>query len=183
MCRACGFFLFPLIITDHGGNSRDIGIIMGTFACASALSRPWVATMIDRVGRKKCYASGCLIMTLMPLLHLLLNGELHNDYPWLLLIRIIHGVGLAICFTSIMTFVVDIIPVRRLNEGVGIFGSSGLCGMAIGPLVCEFVLKGYGETAFFSALQPLPAVLCSFSCHCAKKDNFQLLTARSNPPF
>lgn len=88
-------------------------------------------------------------MTLMPLLHLLLAGQLQHDYPWLLIIRVIHGVGLAICFTSIMTFVVDIIPVNRLNEGVGIFGSSGLCGMAIGPLVCEFILKGYGETAFF----------------------------------
>lgn len=143
------FFLFPLIITAHGGNSRDIGIIMGAFACASALSRPWVSTMIDRIGRKKCYAFGCVIMTLMPLMHLFLGGPLHNDYPWLLLIRVIHGVGLAICFTSIMTFIVDIIPVSRLNEGVGIFGASGLCGMAIGPLVCEFVLKGYGETAFF----------------------------------
>lgn len=154
------FFLFPLIITDHGGNSRDIGIIMGAFACASALSRPWISTMIDRVGRKKCYASGCLIMTLMPLLHLLLGGQLDHEYFWLLLIRIIHGVGLAICFTSIMTFVVDIIPVSRLNEGVGIFGASGLSGMAFGPLVCEFVLKGYGETAFFISASVF--ALCAF---------------------
>ena len=37
------FFLFPLFITGHGGSHQDIGIIMGIFALASALSRPWVS--------------------------------------------------------------------------------------------------------------------------------------------
>lgn len=171
------FFLFPLIITDHGGNNRDIGIIMGTFAFASAFSRPWVATMIDRFGRKRCYAAGCLIMTLMPLMHLFLGEQLANNYPWLLIIRVIHGIGLAICFTSIMTFAVDIIPVSRLNEGVGIFGSSGLCGMAIGPLVGEFVLKSYGETAFFLCVSAF--AFCAFLLQTPLQDQTQPVTSTS----
>ena len=95
------FFLFPLYITEFGGNDRDIGIIMGAFAMASALSRPWVAEMIDRIGRKRSYTIGTIIMTAMPLFHLLLMGPIHDNYVILLGVRIIHGIGLAICFTAV----------------------------------------------------------------------------------
>lgn len=154
------YFIFPLILTAQGGNNTDIGIIMGVFAFASAFSRPWVATMVDRIGRKRSYACGTLIMTVMPLTHLLLDNNLSSDYPLLLLIRFLHGIGLAICFTSVMTFIVDLVPVNRLNEGVGIFGSSGLVAMAVGPLIGEFVLKTYGNKAFFICSSAL--VFCSF---------------------
>jgi len=95
------FCLFPLFILERGGSDRDIGIIMGIFALASALCRPWVAEMIDRIGRKRSYSIGCAIMTLLPLLHLLLQGPLENYYAALLFLRILHGIGLAIVKTII----------------------------------------------------------------------------------
>ncbi len=143
------FFLFPLYISDFGGDDRDIGIIMGAFAMASAFSRPWVAEMIDRIGRKRSYTIGTIIMALMPLVHLLLMGPISENYPILLLARVVHGIGLAICFTAIFTFIIDLIPIARLNEGIGIFGTSGLVGMAIGPMVTEPILRGFGYPAFF----------------------------------
>ncbi|PLY00004.1 MAG: MFS transporter [Desulfuromonas sp.] len=143
------FFLFPLYITGHGGTSQDIGIIMGAFSLASALLRPWVANMIDRLGPKHSYSIGCGILAVMPLTHLWCIGPIQDYYPLLLLIRVVHGIGLAICFTAVFTFVIDFIPVARLNEGIGIFGSSGLVGIALGPLVTEPFIKLYGETALF----------------------------------
>lgn len=152
------FFLFPLFITANGGSQQDIGIIMGTFALASALCRPWVSEMIDRLGRKHSYSLGCLIMTLMPLLHLMLTGPLSNYYLPLLLIRIIHGIGLAICFTAVFTFIVDLIPEGRLNEGIGMFGTSGLVGLAIGPAIAEPIMKNYGFNAFFLTATSMAAL-------------------------
>jgi len=143
------FFLFPLFIIGHGGNQQDIGIIMGVFSLTSALCRPWIAEMIDRIGRKRSYTIGCIIMTLVPLLYLLLRGDLSGYYPLLILLRAAHGVGLAICFTAIFTFIVDLIPEDRLNEGIGMFGTSGLIGMAVGPLLAEPVLERFGFPAFF----------------------------------
>ncbi len=143
------FFLFPLFITGHGGTNQDIGIIMGIFALASALSRPWISEMIDRIGRKRSFTIGCTIMTIMPLTYLPLQGSLSDYYLTLLLIRIIHGIGLAICFTSIFTFIVDLIPVDRLNEGIGMFGTSGLIGMALGPMIAEPILHNFGFSTFF----------------------------------
>ncbi|PLX87534.1 MAG: MFS transporter [Desulfuromonas sp.] len=143
------FFLLPLFIGERGGSEGDIGVVMGMFAMASALCRPWIAEMIDRIGRKRSFTIGSLIMTLMPLLYLLLQGELQDFYGWLLLIRVVHGVGLAICFTAVFTFIADILPEGRLNEGIGMFGVSGLTGMAIGPALGEPVMEVYGFTAFF----------------------------------
>ena len=143
------FFLFPLFIIAKGGSQQDIGIIMGIFALASALCRPWISEMIDRLGRKRSFSLGCSLMTLLPLLHLLLNGPLQSYYLPLLLMRIVHGVGLAICFTSVFTFIVDLIPEGRLNEGIGMFGTSGLIGLAVGPAIAEPILETFGFQAFF----------------------------------
>lgn len=172
------FFLFPLFIIERGGSDKDIGIIMGIFALASALSRPWVAEMIDRIGRKRSYSIGCIMMTLLPLLHLLLQGPLKHYYALLLLLRIVHGIGLAICFTSVFTFIIDLIPVQRLNEGIGIFGTSGLIGLALGPLITEPLLLNYGFSFFFLATSGLAAA--AFLLHLPVPDQHRLL-ASSTP--
>ncbi len=173
------FFLFPLYITDFGGDDRDIGIIMGAFAMASAFSRPWVADMIDRIGRKRSYTIGTVIMAIMPLVHLLLMGPISANYLILLLARIVHGIGLAICFTAIFTFIIDLIPLARLNEGIGIFGTSGLVGMAIGPMVTEPILRGFGYPAFFmtAALFSVLALLLHLPVHDPYQDQ-----KRQQPP-
>ncbi|HEX9779026.1 MAG TPA: MFS transporter [Geopsychrobacteraceae bacterium] len=151
------FFLFPLFIAERGGGEREIGIIMGIFALASAVCRPWVAEMIDRLGRKRSFTIGSVIMTLLPLLYLFLVGPLAGFYLSLLLLRIVHGIGLAICFTAVFTFIADIIPEGRLNEGIGMFGVSGLVGMAIGPALAEPVMKQFGFAAFFLTAAALAA--------------------------
>jgi MFS family permease len=143
------FFLFPLFITNHGGDQADIGIVMGAFALASVLCRPWISDMIDKFGRKKSYAIGSLIMFLLPLTYLFFKGDLYNFYLALLLVRVAHGVGFAICITAAFTYIADIVPKERLNEGLGMFGISGLAGSAIGPVIAELVLRYSGFDALF----------------------------------
>ena len=66
--------------------------------------------------------------------------------------------GLAICFTAVFTFMADILPQDRLNEGIGMFGISGLLGIAIGPVVAETVLTHFGFTGLFLVAASLAAV-------------------------
>ncbi|MEW5721855.1 MAG: MFS transporter [Thermodesulfobacteriota bacterium] len=152
------FFLLPLFITDHGGTKADIGLVMGVMALAGVLSRPLVSNMVDRLGRKRSTAAGCLILAVLPLIYLLFSGPLAGFYLPLLLVRAIHGLGEALFFTASFTYIIDIIPEPRLNEGIGMFGTSGLVGMAVGPMIGEAVIRAYGfpvyflTTSFMSAL-------------------------------
>ena len=145
------FFLFPLLITSYGGSKSDIGIIMGVFALSSVLCRPWISNMIDRIGRKRSYTIGCSIMSVLPLIYLLFRGNLSHFYLSLILVRIVHGVGLAICFTASFTYIADIVPEGRLNEGIGMFGVTGLTGLAIGPVIGEIIIAEFGSSVFFLA--------------------------------
>jgi MFS family permease len=152
------FYLLPLFILDEGGNQGDVGVIMGVFALASAICRPWVSEMIDRIGRKRSYTLGSSLMTAAPVFYLWIENPLGTEYPLLLLIRVLHGIGLAICFTSAFTFMADILPQNRLNEGIGMFGISGLIGIALGPMMAETILDHFGFYGLFMCGSGLAAI-------------------------
>ena len=164
------FFLFPLFILGRGGTEADIGIVMGIFALASTLCRPLVAEGIDRIGRKRAFTAGSLLMTAIPLGYLPMNGVLESFYAPLLALRVAHGIGLALCFTAAFTFVADLIPHERLNEGIGMFGISGLSGMAVGPVIGEAALHGAGFTGLFTTAAALGAL--GLALHLPLKDTF-----------
>ncbi len=143
------FFLFPLFITARGGNKVDIGIMMGVMTLSSVLSRPLVSEMIDKFGRKRSYFIGTIINTVIPALHILFQGQISDFYIPLLALRIVHGVGLGICFTATLTYVSDIIPKERMNEGLGMFGVTALVAMAAGPTLAEPIIRNFGFSAYF----------------------------------
>lgn len=143
------FFLFPLFITDRGGDKTDIGILMGAMALSSVLSRPLVSQMVDRLGRKRCYFMGTLINAVMPAVHVLFEGSLQDFYVPLLGVRIIQGVGIGLCLTAVVTYVADIVPRERLNEGLGMFGVTAMVAMAVGPTISEPVIRHFGFNAYF----------------------------------
>jgi len=152
------FFLFPLFVTAHGGDQVDIGITMGAFTLSSVLCRPWISDMIDRMGRKRSYAAGATIMTLAPLAYLFFRGALDSFYLPLIAVRVAHGVGFAICITSVFTYIADIIPHERLNNGLGMFGISGLIGIALGPFIAEIVIDRAGFDVLFVVAAALSGV-------------------------
>ena len=175
------FFLLPLYIIDHGGNQGDIGVVMGVFALASAACRPWVAEMIDRIGRKRSYTLGSILMVASPFLYIFIQNPLGSDYPLFLLLRALHGVGLAICFTAVFTFMADILPQDRLNEGIGMFGISGLLGIAIGPVVAEIILNDFGFFGLFLTAGSLAAV--ALLVHQPLQESFPERSTARQPTF
>ncbi len=122
---------------------------MGTASFSSVMLRPWISEMVDRIGRKRSYIIGCLITSVIPALYIMFHGDISGFYIPLLITRFIYGIGLAICFTASFTYVADIVPKERLNEGIGMFGATGLLGLAIGPLIAEIIMDSYGFFLFF----------------------------------
>ncbi len=174
-------FLLPLYIIDHGGDQRDVGLVMGIFALASAICRPWISEMIDRIGRKRSYTLGTSIMVVAPLLYLGLDDPMHNGYLFFLLLRLGHGVGMAICFTAVFTYMADIVPADRFNESIGMFGISGLIGVAVGPMLAEMFMDLAGYTGFF--LTTMALALVSLLVHQPLKESFTNHQKQRGPSF
>ncbi len=170
LCSFGVFFLFPLFISQCGGRQSDIGIIMGAFVLASVLCRPAIAHMIDRIGRKRSFTIGSFIMTLLPLTYLGLEGSLSTFFFPLLLIRIAHGVGMAISITASFTYALDIVPENRRNEGIGMYGISGLLGTAVGPMIAEALIGKFGFDSAFWAASAMAGI--GFLAHLPLKETF-----------
>jgi len=175
------FFLLPLFITGHGGSKADIGVIMGATVLSSVFCRPWISEMVDRFGRKQSYGIGCIITGLVSLTYLMFRGELSGFYLPLFLVRLLHGVGLAICFTSGFTYIADIVPIERLNEGIGMFGVTALIGMAVGPVVAEIVSREWGFEAFFLLAGGLSFM--GFGLHLPLKEPYDARSSGSEISF
>jgi predicted MFS family arabinose efflux permease len=154
---------------------------MGIFVLAATLCRPWISEMVDRLGRKRSFTAGTLLMTVLPLCYLALGTELQAIYLPLLAMRIVHGIGLGLCFTAAFTYVADIVPASRLNEGIGMFGISGLIGMAVGPLLAELMLDSWGTGAFFLTASALAAI--GLLCHLRLPETLPRDLAPGGPSF
>ena len=157
-CIGC-FFLFPLYIKDHGGSESDIGILMGAITISSVLFRPWISQAVDRFGRKKSFLLGGFSFLILPLLYLLFQGDIADFYLPLIMLRIFQGMGIALCFTAAFTIIADIVPQERLNEGIGMFGVTGLIGVATGPAISEPIINHFGYGAYFLTISGIAVCL------------------------
>ena len=151
------FFLFPLFIMERGGDKADIGILMGIMTLSSVLARPWISPMVDKIGRKKSYFIGTLGNTILPVVHIVFQGELSSFYIPLIAVRILHGMSIGLCFTAGITYISDIVPKDRLNEGLGMFGVTALVAMAVGPTIAEPIIEYFGFSAYFVTISALGA--------------------------
>lgn len=147
------FYLFPLFVLEIGGNKADIGILMGAMSLAAVCWRPWVSGLVDRIGRKRGMVTASLLLIMVSIIHLFFNGPIDQTFPFLLILRLIFGAGMALSFVSGLSMAADLAPESRLTEGIGYFGITPLLGIALGPVVGEGLIHMWGFNAiFFGAL-------------------------------
>lgn len=145
------FYLFPIFLKQNGADRADVGLIMGSLSLAAVLARPLTAWLIDRLGRRRTVFLGSLVFGVLPLVYLVFKGPISGYYWALLGVRVIHGLGLSLCLTTPFTWVSDLVPPGRMNEGLGIFGVSGLIAMALGPALGELIVANIGFQSLFVA--------------------------------
>ncbi|MGW8193967.1 MAG: MFS transporter [Desulforhopalus sp.] len=165
------FYMFPLFVLELGGSRADIGLLMGLMSLAAVAGRPLVSNMVDRIGRKKSMISGCLVMAVVSLLHLLLGDTIESVYPILILLRLFFGVALALGIVASLTMAADMVAGPRLNEGMGIFGIMPMLGLALGPLLGELMVTRLGFHSMF--LGATSVFVLSIFLLCPLRDTFQ----------
>jgi MFS family permease len=138
----------PHYVEDElGGSGVSVGIAVGAFAVSAALLRPAVGHIGDRRGRRILVLGGALVACVS-----ILGYELASSLPILVVMRLLTGVGEAAIFVGAATAVQDLAPAHRRGEAASYFSVAVYGGLAVGPLLGEYLRRGPGfRSVWFAA--------------------------------
>jgi MFS family permease len=138
------FPTLPLYVELLGGDETMVGLVIGIFTVSAVLIRPFSGMALDVYGRKIVFMLGLLIF--------LISVLAYNWAPTvlvLLIIRFIHGFGWGAANTAGGTIAADLIPKKRLGEGMGYFGLASTLSMAAAPALGLYIVSVANFTSLF----------------------------------
>ncbi|MCC9604264.1 MFS transporter [Blastopirellula sp. JC732] len=132
-------FRYADFIAYLGGGPYQLGLVTGCGMTGGLLGRFLQGRLIDRLGPRTVWLCSLFALTLFVLLHLTVQS-LHS--PWIFLLRIGMMISVAGAFSASLTSVSLKAPPGRTAEMVGVLGSSGFIGVAIGPVIGDWIFQG-----------------------------------------
>jgi MFS family permease len=148
----------PLYVERIGGGPSQVGLVMGTFAVAAILVRPYVGRLVDRLGGKPSLLIGSLIFAIGPLLYIV-----SRSVPALLVARFFHGFGISASSTAFIAIIAALAPTGRRGEAIGLSAAAMPVALMIAPAIGASLLESWGFvplfvlSAFVAALSLLTA--------------------------
>lgn len=137
----------PLYVVSVYNSTSSAGAMVGAFALAAMLGRPFAGHIIDRLSKPKLYLAGTALFTagVTMLLH---QGPL----AWLVIARVVQGLGFSLVSTVAGAMIADILHPQRLGSGIAIYTVTGSLANALGPVAGLTVAQSFGYPVFFKAI-------------------------------
>ncbi|MEK8132198.1 MFS transporter [Paenibacillus filicis] len=130
----------PSYVTDaFGANQFDVGLVISLFALTAIIARIFAGRLLKTGPRLAILLFGLAF-------YVLSTSSFYAAGTFLLFlgIRLLYGIGFGVASTTYGTMVSDIIPMKRIGEGMGYFGLSTGFSMALAPLIGLWLLDAYG---------------------------------------
>ncbi|WP_342745689.1 MFS transporter [Sediminibacillus massiliensis] len=128
----------PPYIESIGGSNIQIGLVTTMFSISAILIRPFIGHILLSQKRKPLVIAGSIALLAMTVLY-----PLTQIVVLLLVLRFFHGAAWGWSTTVNGTAAVDIVPRKRVGEGMGYFGLSITIGMIMAPSVGIYVYQHY----------------------------------------
>ena len=135
----------PIVIVDLGGNSVDVGLVMGSIGVTSLASLPLIAPLMDSLGRRFFVVGGILLIGLTNAGFLFFESY----SPLMIVVRLVQGMAFAACFNGCATSIVDIVQPDKRAQGIGAVWYLGLSGCLYRALYRREVSAGMGALGLF----------------------------------
>lgn len=132
----------PLYILELGGNKVSAGTLMMLFAGSALVFRPMFGKLLDTQGRKKTLIFGLTSFAFASVLLIFAKAIL-----WVYILRVLQGIGLSGFSTALGTVLSDVVPKKRMAEGIGYFGIAQTIASALGPITGLVLLDRFGFDA------------------------------------
>lgn len=140
-------------------DKSQIGYIMGIYSIASFIVRPLSGYIVDYMGQRQVYlyALGLLVM-IMTSYHLAVGLTV------LLFIRLLHGFIWSTISTGGSTIVANILPPKRMGEGIGYYGLALSIAMAAGPAIGIWLMGDSNYDRLFNCTAILALAAFFIAC-------------------
>ncbi len=126
----------PLYIQSIGGSSSYGGLLLAVYIVSAIIMRFFAGKIADTRSRKLVLLIGgasIMVGSLLPAIIMVPEAQ----FPG----RILQGIGFASAHTAINACAADILPKKRLGEGLGYFGLGQAVSMAVGPALAVWLVS------------------------------------------
>jgi MFS family permease len=136
------------VYVDHelNGGGLAVGAGVGAFALGAVLLRPVAGAYGDRHGRRRLLVAGAATVGAATLCY-----GLVASLWWLVLMRIVAGVGEAAFWVGAATMITDRAPESRRGEALSYWSVAVYGGLAFGPYLGELVVGSQPHEDFSTA--------------------------------
>jgi MFS family permease len=121
-----------------GSSSVMISFVISAFAITALLSRIFAGGMMGRVNKKAFLFWGLLIFTAASM-----GYYFAGSVAVIVLVRMLAGVGFGMTSTTYGTMISDMVPAKRMGEGIGYFGLSTSLSMSLAPVLGLVLLNQF----------------------------------------
>lgn len=163
----------PEIIQDFKIPYGMAAWIFSAYLIVAAVMTPVAGRLSDLYGKKKV-----LLALLVVYIAGLIAGGFANNISFLLITRLIQGVGLA-AVPAAFSLLRDIFPPSRLAIAIGVFGSAYSAGSVVGLLIGASIIQHFGWHATFLSIVPF-SVLVTLMIGKFVKENTKLKPVLQN---
>ncbi|MEH7383634.1 MFS transporter [Bacillus sp. JJ1533] len=171
----------PLYAIHLGGDNSISGMLFGFFMFVAILFRPYFGKLIDEKSRRIVLIIGAVVTAFITLSYVIAFS-----ISLLLVMRSLHGIGFSATTNASGTVISDIVPKRRLAEGVGYFGLSNTLATAIGPALSIFLIQQFNYQILFivAGVIGLISILCSlFITYEKRNPNHEISPSKKKRKF
>ncbi|PWB69439.1 MAG: MFS transporter [Anaerolineales bacterium] len=124
-----------------------VGLLIALFGLVNAMLQPFAGAFIDRVGRRKPFILAGLTMLGIATIGYIFASRFSD----LLFLRIFQGVGVAMTIPAALALMVGSSIKETRGGSMGIYTTSRMVGLGIGPLLGGALYDRYGFNAAFYA--------------------------------
>ncbi|MCL4207182.1 MAG: MFS transporter [Pirellulaceae bacterium] len=132
-------FRYADFVSYLGGSEMDLGLIVGVGMLGALATRVFQGIGIDRLGPRRIWIMSLCLFATSVLAHLAVSRV---NGPGVYLARILLTTSIAGAFGSSLTYVTLRAPHSRMAETIGVIGTSGFIGLALGPTLGDLFLAG-----------------------------------------
>lgn len=152
--------LLPELRRDLQLSKASVGLLSGIHALGLMAAALPVAILVPRAGVRRCAFGGLLLLAASSAAF-----GLARDYDLLLSSRLVLGVAGAVCFGSVVAWLLDLSPRSSRPALIGMVASASAAGTLLGPGVGGLAAVA-GRAPVFLSLAAVGALLAAYGLSC-----------------